>query len=176
MPRLNFVSRLLLLLFLSSCSSKITPTFPAEIRAKVIAVIDGDTIDVLYDEKPVRIRLAHIDCPEIRKGQPFNRAAKQLASDLCFGQDVQVLSEGAFDRYDRLIAVIINNRRQNVNKEMLRAGLAWHYKRYSTDTAYANLEIAARKKRVGLWVDEKALPPWEWREKKIVKRDSSTVK
>ena len=166
----KFLIRILLVLTLTSCGNKIAQTFPTAITAKVIGVIDGDTIEVLYDEKPLRIRLAHIDCPEVRKGQPFNRAAKQLASDLCFGRQVHVLSEGEFDRWERLIAVVINDKQQNVNKEMLRAGLAWHYKRYSTDASYAQLETEARKNKMGIWVDENAVAPWEWRQGKAVKQ------
>ena len=36
----------------------------AEIQGKVIRVLDGDTIDVLQDKKPVRVRLLNIDAPE----------------------------------------------------------------------------------------------------------------
>ena len=43
----------------------------AEIQGKVIRVLDGDTIEVLQDKKPVRIRLANIDAPE--KKQAFGR-------------------------------------------------------------------------------------------------------
>ena len=35
----------------------------AEIQGHVIRVLDGDTIEVLQDKKPVRIRLASIDAP-----------------------------------------------------------------------------------------------------------------
>ncbi|EIJ8953895.1 thermonuclease, partial [Salmonella enterica] len=35
----------------------------AEMQGKVIRVLDGDTIEVLQDKKPVRIRLANIDAP-----------------------------------------------------------------------------------------------------------------
>jgi endonuclease YncB( thermonuclease family) len=176
MSRSLFFARLLLIIILSSCSSTAKNILSTTITAKVIAVIDGDTIDILYDGKPVRIRLAHIDCPEIRKGQPFNKAAKQLASALCFGQEVQVLNNGEFDRWGRLVAVIINNKDQNINKEMLRAGLAWHYKRYSTDSSYANIEMKARQNRMGLWAHEKPVPPWEWREQKPKKvlKESNT--
>jgi endonuclease YncB( thermonuclease family) len=139
---------------------------PPVITAKVIGIMDGDTIEVLYEGKPLRIRFAHVDCPEIRKGQPFAKAAKKLVSDLCFGQEVQVLNEGEFDQYGRLIAVIINNKNQNINKELVAEGLAWHYIKYSSDSAYANLEMQARKNRVGIWAEENPTPPWEWRNKK----------
>lgn len=43
---------------------------PAELTASVIRVIDGDTVDVLTDDKQTfRVRLNGIDCPE--RGQPF---------------------------------------------------------------------------------------------------------
>ena len=129
----------------------------------VIGVKDGDTIEVLYENKPITIRLAHVDCPEIKKHQPFAQAAKKFTSDICFGQIVTVENDGAYDRYKRLIAVIINDKNEDVNKALVKAGFAWHYRKYSTDTSYDNLEIIARQDRTGLWADENPIPPWEWR-------------
>lgn len=100
------------------------------------------------------IRFAHVDCPEIKKGQPFGKAAKQFTSDHCFGQIVTVIDEGRYDRYKRLIAVILNEKNENVNKELVKEGLAWHFKRYSTDASYADLELVAKQNKVGLWIDE----------------------
>lgn len=163
MPLSKFSRWLFLLCFLSACNSNAKETLPPVITAKVIAVKDGDTIEVLYNGKPLRIRLAHIDCPEIRNNQPFGKDAKKLASELCYGQEVQVINEGEVDRYGRLIAVIINSSKQNLNKEMVRAGLAWHYKKYSDDSSYAMLELEARKNKRGIWKEKNATPPWEWR-------------
>lgn len=132
-------------------------------KGKVIGIKDGDTIEVLSERNPITIRLAHIDCPEIRKSQPFGKAAKQLASDLCYGQNVRIIHTATYDRNKRLIAEIINEHGINVNQELVRAGLAWHFKRYSNDSVYARLETEARKSRVGLWQDENPVPPWKWR-------------
>jgi hypothetical protein len=52
-----------------------TSSFAATLTGKVVRVLDGDTIEVLVDKEPIRIRLADIDCPE--KGQPFGNAAKK---------------------------------------------------------------------------------------------------
>jgi len=133
--------------------------------AKVIRILDGDTMEVLYKNTPIKIRLAHIDCPEKRRSQPFGKNAKQALSDLCFGQNVTVYGQ-KYDRYKRLIAVIINQKKQVLNQEMIRKGMAWHYKKYSTDAGYAQLEITARKNRIGLWHDEHPIAPWEWRKPK----------
>jgi len=133
--------------------------------AKVIRIIDGDTMEVLYENRPVKVRLAHIDCPEKRKSQPFSNNAKKALSDLCFGQNVTV-SVNQQDRYGRLIAVILNNNRQIVNQEMIKQGMAWHFKKYSNDPTYAKLELEARKHRVGLWKDAHPVAPWVWRKPK----------
>ena len=151
-------------LSLSSCKAKEQHLkFPKEFQGKVIAVKDGDTIEVLFENSPITIRFAHIDCPEIKKHQPFAQAAKKFTSDLCFGQIVTVENNGEHDRYKRLIAVIITDKNENVNKELVKAGLAWHFLKYSTDTSYDNLEAIARQSKIGLWADENPTSPWEWR-------------
>jgi endonuclease YncB( thermonuclease family) len=134
-------------------------------NAKVIRILDGDTMEVLYQHMPIKIRLAHIDCPEKRRSQPFGNQAKQALSDLCFGQYVIVYGQ-KYDRYRRLIAVVINQKKQILNQEMIRQGMAWHFKKYSTDAGYAQLEITARKNKVGLWRDINPIAPWEWRKQK----------
>jgi micrococcal nuclease len=138
---------------------------PTEFTAKVIAIKDGDSIEVLNEGKTISIRLADIDCPEIRKSQPFGRAAKKFTSALCYGQMVKVQHRNKFDRYKRLIATIINEQSKNVNEELVIAGLAWHFKKYSTNIEIAKLEITARVNKVGLWKDAYPMAPWAWRKK-----------
>lgn len=133
--------------------------------AKVIGIMDGDTMEILYKNLPTKIRLAHIDCPEKRGKQPFGNHAKTALSDLCFGRMVTVKGE-KYDRYKRLIAVVINDKNKNINQEMIKLGMAWHYTKYSKDPAYAKLETEARKNKVGLWQDKNPIAPWLWREKR----------
>ncbi|RZJ77533.1 MAG: thermonuclease family protein [Flavobacterium sp.] len=134
--------------------------------AKVVRIMDGDTMEVLYKNTQIKIRLAHIDCPEKRGKQPFGNNAKQALSDLCFGQIVTVKGE-KFDRYRRLIAVVVNSKKQIINQEMVRSGMAWHFTKYSTDKVYAQLEINARRNKRGLWRDVHPVAPWEWRKPKV---------
>jgi micrococcal nuclease len=53
-----------------------------------------------------------------------------------------------------------------VNEELLKRGMAWHYKNYNKDEKLAKLEEEARRKKVGLWVMESAVAPWEFRKNK----------
>jgi micrococcal nuclease len=59
-----------------------------------------------------------------------------------------VKSSGKFDRYNGLLAEIILANGINVNKTLVKNGLAWHFKNYSKDLDYANLEIAAKQKKL----------------------------
>lgn len=137
--------------------------FSQKITAKVVGVKDGDTFVVLHEKKEIVVRLEHIDAPE--KNQPFGNRAKQFASDFCFGKTVVVMGNGKKDRNGRWIGEIFYNN-QNLNKELVRNGLAWHYKRYSKSANYADLETAARKKKAGLWRYKDPIAPWNWRKSK----------
>ncbi|MCC2589727.1 thermonuclease family protein [Chryseobacterium sp. MFBS3-17] len=143
-------------LFLFVCSLAIAQIY----TAKVIGVKDGDTVVILHQGKPQTIRLAHVDCPE--KNQPFGNRAKQFVSDFCFGKEIQVVIAGKPDRNGRWIAEIFHQN-QNLGKQLVRHGLAWHFKRYSNNTNYAALETEARKKKTGLWRDARPVAPWDWR-------------
>ena len=139
---------------------------PIKETGKVIAVKDGDTIDVLLNGKTQRIRLGHIDCPE--KNQPFGAKAKSYTSAKCFGQTVTILHTRQYDRNKRLIAEIILTTGDTLNRELVKAGLAWHYKQYSDDTTYNMLERSARFAKKGLWSEKEPVAPWLWRKKSVV--------
>lgn len=63
-----------------SVFSQFPYSFAADFTGQVVSVLDGDTIDVLHDQHPERIRLNGIDCPE--KGQAFGKQAKRAVSEL----------------------------------------------------------------------------------------------
>lgn len=131
--------------------------------AKVIGVTDGDTIVVLTDEKKqIKIRLEGIDCPE--SNQDFGTKAKQATVDLCFQKNVRVEQSGT-DRYGRMLAFVFVDD-VCINKELIKLGMAWHYKQYNKDQELAKLEIEAREKGVGLWSMNDPVAPWDFRHKK----------
>ena len=125
-----------------------------------MAVKDGDTIEVLKEGKAVTIRLAEIDCPE--KAQPFGNKAKKFTSELCFGRTVKVLPQD-IDRYGRTVAKVILPSGRSLNQELVKAGLAWQYTKYSHDEYLKHLEKEARENGRGLWRDPHPIAPWEWK-------------
>ncbi len=134
--------------------------FCADIVGKVTRVADGDTVTVL-DAANVqhKIRLHGIDAPE--KKQAFGEKSKQHLSSLVFGKDVRVKYKSR-DKYGRIIGTVFVDGR-DVNHEMLRAGLAWHYKRYDKSPEYASAELEAWQNHRGLWVDSNPTPPEQFR-------------
>jgi micrococcal nuclease len=139
----------------------LAPTLAGETwRGRVVAIADGDTITVLRDRVSVKIRLHGIDAPEM--GQPFGRRAREFAGDLVAGREVEVTRVDT-DRYGRMVALIEVDGRV-LNHEMVRAGLAWWYRKYAPrDELLEEFEAAARDARRGLWRDGTPIAPWEWR-------------
>jgi endonuclease YncB( thermonuclease family) len=127
----------------------------------VVGITDGDTITVLQAGRPTVIRLHGIDAPEI--GQAFGTRAKQCAAALAFRQTIIVSFRGR-DRYGRAIGDVTLPDGRSLNQELVRAGCAWWFRRYSADSRLATLEAEARSGRRGLWADPHPLPPWEWRD------------
>ena len=127
--------------------------------AEVIHVIDGDTVDVLVVNQPIRIRLAGIDAPE--KGQAFGTKARKVLSDMVKNKRVTVV-EVDKDQYQRMVAIIKLDD-LNINQEMVRQGMAWVYTNYNQDYNLPLLEAKARANKTGLWSQAKPVPPWLYR-------------
>ena len=133
----------------------------ADFSGSVVSVLDGDTIEVLHNQHPERIRLSGIDCPE--KAQAYGQKAKHAASALVFGREVTLQTHGK-DKYRRTLADVILPHGTNVNHELVRGGWCWWYRKYAPgNTTLQRLEAEARESKMGLWVDPHPVPPWEWR-------------
>lgn len=133
----------------------------AEIRGKVVAITDGDTIKVLddLDKGVLKIRLNKIDAPE--KNQAFGQKSKQYLSNLVFGKQV-IIRFKEIDRYGRILGLIYIDGVE-VNLQMVKAGMAWHYAYYDKTPAYIEAEKKARASKVGLWIDSEPISPYEFR-------------
>nr|WP_181718601.1 thermonuclease family protein [Pedobacter sp.]QJS06261.1 nuclease [Pedobacter sp.] len=131
---------------------------------KVVAISDGDTITILTKEyKEIKIRLYGIDCPE--KHQDFGNVAKQFTSKLCYGRSIKVQVVDV-DRYGRAIGIVTLPDGKILNRELLKAGLAWHYKHFDQSAELSVLEMTAKQKKIGLWSQSKVTPPWEFRKQR----------
>jgi endonuclease YncB( thermonuclease family) len=136
------------------------------VLGKVVGVTDGDTL-TLFDEakQQYRVRLAGIDAPE--RGQAFGQASKRHLSALAFGQ-IAIANCHKIDQYGRYVCLVRVDG-VDVGLAQVKAGLAWHYKKYAHEQtesereAYASAEEQAQESRRGLWSDPKPIAPWEWR-------------
>lgn len=127
--------------------------------AQVIGIQDGDTLTLLVDRVPLRIRLADIDAPE--KKQAFGQRAKQSLSDMCFGKSATYRTQ-AIDKYGRTVARV-TCAGIDANRAQVEHGMAWVYAKYNKDSSLPSVQAGARSRRAGLWMDKNPIPPWEFR-------------
>ncbi|RKT89361.1 endonuclease YncB(thermonuclease family) [Rahnella aquatilis] len=146
-----------LLLFAAFFSSSL---FAGEIKGKVIRVLDGDTIEVLQEKKPIRLRLLNIDAPE--KKQPFGTWSTNQLKNLIAGQPVTVTYTQK-DRYGRVLGRVVTSSGTEANRYMVQSGAAWVYDKYNSDNSLPALQREAQEQKRGLWADSNPVPPWEWR-------------
>ena len=127
----------------------------SDLTGRVTRVFDGDTLElILPDGRGVRVRLEGIDCPERR--QPFSNVSRNFTRQLAFDRTVTVKVHDV-DRYGRLVARVTSDGK-DLSWELVSAGLAWHYTRYSNDPKLAAAEAEAKKNRRGMWADRSTNP------------------
>ncbi|EFH5214121.1 TPA: thermonuclease family protein [Escherichia coli] len=141
-------------LFVFSCQ-----VFSAEIHGRGVRVLDGNTIDVMLSQHPVRVRLVNIDAPE--KKQEYGRWSEKIMKSLVAGKTVTV-TYFQRDHYGRILGQAYAPDGMNVNQFMVRAGDAWVYEQYNTDPVLPVLQGEVRQQKRGLWADSAPVPPWVW--------------
>lgn len=131
--------------------------------ADVAKVIDGDTLEVRYQGRKLRVRLFGIDAPEWQ--QEFSHKAKEFTRQRVEGQRVELQSKD-WDKYGRLVAMV-HVGGDSLNEELLREGLAWVHIYYCKEPIcrkWRQLEKEARMARRGLWKNDNPVPPWKWKQ------------
>lgn len=136
---------------------QLAPTAAAEFNGQVLAVVDGDTIEVL-DETGTRVslRLSGIDAPDT--GQPYSVASSEHLETLLAGKAVNV-SNTRPDRLRRLCGTVTVNGK-NAGFEQLSAGMArWdrYDRKNQSSQEQAELRAAeaeAKRNNRGLWSGE----------------------
>lgn len=139
---------------------------------KVSRVYDGDTIQVIENEKEIIIHLVGIDAPELshRKhlpGQPFCIKSKEYLSSLILNKVVHIKFFGK-DGSEKLLGEIFTDQK-NINIEMIKAGLAEVHRGMPAKdleiTAYRDAENKAKAAVKGIWeLRDQYFSPWDWRE------------
>ena len=127
--------------------------------ARVVGVVDGDTITVLTkDKRQLMLRLAEIDAPE--KEQDFGVNAHQFLSGLILDQIVTV-SGIKKDCLDRLTASVAFNKK-DLSLLAVKSGNAWVDSTCQTNEMLVKEELSAREKKHGLWENPNPVHPAEF--------------
>lgn len=144
------------------------------VKAQVIEIIDGDTMDVFMDGEKVRVRLIGIDTPEVHESAKLHRDVERT------GKDKQTIKElGAkassfaksligsgdyvhleydqdkWDKYSRLLAYVWLDNTRMLNEILICEGYANAYTQFPFKQEYMdrfrNCEREARELQKGLW-------------------------
>lgn len=104
--------------------------------AKVERVVDGDTLDLLFDVgfsmfRKERVRLHGIDAPETSSRNPQEKVLARDAKDFVIAW---IMKQGALkartmkdDKYGRMLANVYGDDGVCLNEEMVSKGYAWAY-------------------------------------------------
>ena len=109
---------------------------PGPVPARVVAVIDGDTIAVrariwLGQDVETRVRVAGVDAPELRGACPHERALAVAARDFLIaavGDAVVTLTDIRYDKFGgRVLARVENAEGESLSTLLVSAGLGRAY-------------------------------------------------
>jgi len=131
-------------------------------NAKVIYVIDGDTIKVLISGKNDTVRLIGIDAPETvdpqKPVQCFGKEASIEAKEILTNRTVILESDptqGERDKYGRLLRYVFLQNETNFDEFMISQGFAREYtylnNPYKYIKEFKNAENQAKENKKGLW-------------------------
>ena len=131
--------------------------------ARVVRVVDGDTIKVLINNKEDTVRLIGIDTPETvdprKPAQCFGKEASDKAKEVLTGKTISLESDptqGNRDKYQRLLRYVFLGD-LNFNKFMISEGYAHEYtyksNPYKYQLEFIQAEKDARQNKKGLWAD-----------------------
>jgi len=136
-----------------------------QLPGRVLWVVDGDSLVLDVRGSQYRIELAGIDAPELN--QPWGQAAADRLKRALTGGFIVV--DSADTAPDGQVHGRLTFKNRDIGLDLLHEGLAWctlgqvAESPFDGHHPYRDAESAARQARRGLWSDEHAIPPWEWR-------------
>ena len=129
------------------------------ISAHVERVIDGDTIQIRFENKRYTVRLIGVDTPETKHPtkavQYFGQEASAFTKAALEGKTVMLQKDrtgDTIDRYGRWLRYVLLDG-DNFNARLIREGYAHAYRRFpfSKRAEFIQLEEKARRQGIGLW-------------------------
>ena len=156
-------STLLLLLFLLSGSggNAEPPVFSELTPHPVSRVVDGDTVELLVEGVPLKVRLIGVDTPEtVHPQQPvehYGKEASAFTRNLLRGESVYLIrGQEKVDRYGRTLGYLYRAPDGLfVNAEIIRQGYGYAYTKYpfreEMMEQFRGLQSRAREVGKGLW-------------------------
>jgi len=159
---LLLITVVMLLAFGANAEDKKPPKDWSKAAAfKVLRAIDGDTIEVEQDGKPVKVRLIGVDTPETvhpsKPVQEYGKEASRFTANLLKGESVYLeFDREKTDKYGRTLAFVYRAPDGLlVNAEVIRQGYGHAYTKYPFNAGLMDQfrahERAAREAGRGLW-------------------------
>ena len=117
------------------------------VEGKVTRVLDGDSI-LFTDSKSeeFEVQLEGIDAPELK--QEFGKESTEGLSKLLKDKSIRMTWKSR-DNFERPLAQVYVGDK-HINLEMIKLGLAWHFKKYNQDEVLAKAETEAKEAKLGL--------------------------
>jgi micrococcal nuclease len=132
-------------------------------KYEVQKVVDGDTLTILYNNVPTKVRLIGINTPETvdprRPVECFGKEASDRMKSLAGGKSVYLETDdtqGVYDKYGRLLAYVYTEDGQMLNRKMIAEGYAYEYTYlhpYRYQKEFKEYQAFAKNSKQGLWAD-----------------------
>lgn len=155
------IAAVVMALTLTSCTPpRASPVPEATTVATVVAVVDGDTVDVSTPTGDERVRLIGIDTPEISRDggvdDCYAQEARTYLDQLVYGRAVELIpdpTQADTDRYGRLLRhVLVDGQSAAQLAIAAGAGTEYTYDRpYDRRSDYLAAQERAQDAGAGLW-------------------------
>ena len=135
-------------------------SFANDLHGKVVAVIDGNTLQIVCQNDETHIvQLMGIDSPEL--SQEYGEQSKKYLEKIALGKKVRVRIEAKDWRGNPLAVVMVSGKR-DLRIKLLEEGLAWTSEKNPLPVL-EKCRKRAENKAMGLWKQSNPTPPWTYR-------------
>ena len=153
-PRYSMVRLVFFMFFIFTGTA-----FSQSYSGRIVRVIEGDILMFKTPDSTFKIHLYGIDAPDI--GQVFGtECIKYLKNYL--GEDARINCIQDINQEGTSAFLYIKG--NDINKLLVKNGYAWYNRLHCVNADLARAEQFARENKLGLWMNENPIPPWNFRE------------